>query len=158
MNKFQDVLDILSSGDLTQDNVEDIFLAAQEALYSDDEWRGEKPYTIVVGDEVFNMKFKGTAQIDVLGRISAFLEADLAGVLDGFSQDSKNTTVDNIRMLAQIVDPNIFIGLGCVLTGRDLEFVSTHFDLEWILGGAEMAYSANKVVKRMVSAFFGRMG
>jgi len=158
MNKFEEVLDTLSGGELTQDNVEDIFVAAREALYSDDEWRGEKPYSIIVGDETFNMKFKGLAQIGVLERMSAFLETDFVGVLDGFSSDGDQRLVDNLRMLAQIVDPQFFIGVGIVLLGRDADFVAENFDLEWILGGAEMAYNANRTVKRMVTAFFGRLG
>lgn len=155
VDEFQTVVGILGSQLLSRDEMEEIYYSIQSALYSDDYWRGEKPYTIVVGDKVFSMRPKGRDQLALIGRLSEFLENELAGVFESLD-GSMTGTVENLRALASLVDPEILVSLGTVITGEDKEFISDHFDIDWIVGAAEMLYHANQSIKRLLSRFFTR--
>jgi hypothetical protein len=156
---YEKVLDVLSSGELTDDETKDIYVAVREALFQEYEWMGEKPYTIVVGGKEFSMRYKGKEQLALLGRLSSFLERDLADVFGAFEgREGRTSSIQNIKAFASLIDPSVAVSLGVVMLGESDEFVVDNFDLEWIIGGAEMIYHANPSVKRLVSAFFGRTG
>ena len=151
---YGNVLEWLESEQATDGQLHELYAAIGSAIYPDDEWRGSKPWHLVVDDETFNVRFKGQAQLDVIERLRVWLEHTVADSLDTVGKLSTGDVVGNIKAIASLLDPDVLVGLGVVLTGKDDEWVREHFDLEWIVGGAEMAYKANRVIQRVVGAFF----
>lgn len=159
--EFDTVLDIFEGGKLTDEELTRLYEAIGDVVFPDDEWRGSKPYAIVVGGEEFSLRFKGARQVAAMSRLREWLRDDLRAALDEAKIDDLGGKIDfrqGINLAYAILDPQIFVGLGEVLLNKDEDFVEEHFDLDWIIGGAEVAYNANKFIKRLTSAFFTRPG
>ena len=154
---FDEVVTWFESGEATSDELMSLYNSISDTFFADDDWRGEKHHTIVVDEEVFSMRFKGNAQLRVIGRLREWLSDSVAPSL-GESNVEGGDLSANILALSNIIDPRVLVGLGVVLTGKESEWVEENFDLEWIIGAAEMAYGANKVIKRIVGAFFTGRG
>ena len=161
------VLDALESGDMSHKDMERIYAAIGEAVYAQDDWRGDKPYTIVVAGETFNMKLVGLRQIDAVQRLRLWLRDNIGSIMEEFGdtdalkglgagEGANKKTADNISAIVSLLDPELFVGLGHVLTGFSDEVVREHFDLNWIIGAAEMMYQANPFIQRVTRAFFTR--
>jgi len=155
----QSVVTILNSGVLSQEDIEEINTVTGLALADAEleDWVTDKPYVISVGNKKFNLKMKGRRQFEFIGRLATFLSEDLSGVFDEINTDKLNTR-EGLRLVATIVDPEILAGLGSVLLGEDKEFVIENFDIDWIIGGAEIIYNSSRQVRRLLSGFFGKRG
>lgn len=158
---FEQVLEILESGELSEQEMQDVALAIRNALEPEDEWAGSSLTSIIVAEEEFELRFKSKAQIAALGRLKLWLNEDIAGALEdlgGPGALKEGDWLANLRAMAALCDPRFFVGLGHVLTSKDRDWVEENFDLDWIIAGATVAYRSNKFISRVASAFFTGKG
>ena len=157
MDNFDEVFKQLEESEL--DEAQLIKLHKSAAIKLADigvDWIGEDAGTIVIGNNVFPMRFKGKRQLEVIDRLRTWLREYVAEILGSLSSDkgTESGLAKNVRAIVDLLDAEVIVGLGVVLTGMSDEWVTENFDLDWIIDACEMAYNSNRSIRRIVSGFF----
>jgi 5,10-methenyltetrahydromethanopterin hydrogenase len=177
---YEDVLEWFSSGEATVEQLGEIREAINEQLPAEPPaeqsqivpeelsyWLVEdNPKQIQLGGEVIDLIRRGPSQLKQIKLFKDWLAGYAKPAIDQAFPEGKakelsegsggiGTTID---LVINLLDVDGLLELGCVVTMKDQEFVSEHFDIGWVVDAAGKILKYQPALKKLTARFFGKTG
>lgn len=167
MTTYDDVLEFMQSGEVTEQQLVDMREAINEVVPPAVEeteplevpyWDIEgNPKAIQLGEEVIELLHQGRAQLDQIGRLRNWLQVYAKPVLKA-SKSGEDSQEAGIDALLALLDPEALVELGSVLILKDSKFVEEWFDISWVLDVLGRVAKYQPAIKKLTQGFFGKLG
>jgi hypothetical protein len=161
---YDEVLEWFKSGEAQPEQLIEIRDAINDIVPVIEEreaawWETDNPTVFKLGDSEVSLVTRGKAQLEQLARAKEWLQVyakpAVQIVYPQGKTDSNIGANEVIDLVLELLDTEALVELGCVVTGRDAEFVTEHFDLGWVMAGVGVILKQQSIGKA-VTGFFGR--
>jgi len=168
---FQEVLDYLGSGNTNEDELNAMRDAIDEIVPRKEEepdeppyWATDEPTVFELAGERVNLLKRGRPQLRQIDALREWLKVWARPIVDRSvkarkdSEEGGDAEDMGIDVILELLNSEALIELGCILLGKEDEFVGEYFDIGWIIDGVTVLVKYQPGIKRLTQGFFGRLG